>query len=398
MIKHSGKDEDDSRACVQETMDKLSRALAISPPGHKLLSYILARQNREFNKMVPALSAPRQVFWEVTHACNLRCLHCVTSSGSKDNDELDSQEAFALIDRLADMKVFYLIITGGEPFLRPDILELLRHISTKNMMVKVDTNGTLIDDDAVDELLSLRLSSIQVSIDGIGGSHDRFRGKKGTYKAACGTIERLIKKGIPTNITTTVTRQNLSGLNAVIDLAVRLHCNGITINPFVPVGRGLDNQGLKLDGEDYYRLYQTIHTRARELAGIITISTDIGFTFLFEPSLPEMRPAKYMGCGVGYDTLSIGAGGTVYPCPFLHEYPLGNIRDVSLEEIWDDASFLKSLRPLHKRDMGGECKNCKHALRKCTGGCRARAYHEYGDLKAPDPACIFSKIKSGDQR
>lgn len=373
---------------VRDTVEKLASAWAISMDGRSY--YRFSPLTSEFSKNVPRLSAPRTVFWEVTSACNLHCRHCVSSSGHLSPGELNTREALALIDRLVRAKIFYLVITGGEPFLRHDMLDLLRYASQKNIQVKADTNGTVLDSEAIDELARTRTYSMQVSIDGIGKWHDRFRGKAGAFDAACHTIRSLVGKGIRTNLITTVTSRNIGQLDSIIDLAVDLGCRGITVNPFVPVGRGKTNTDLKLDPQGYECLYRTLYDRANELKNRLNFSSEIGFSFLFDPGTKKVK-RKYMGCGVGYDVLDIGPDGTAYPCPFLHAFPLGNVMNRPLEEVWRNAPPLEPLRALRKSRMHGPCKSCDHAPGICVGGCRARAFHEYGDLMAPDPACFVQK-------
>jgi radical SAM protein with 4Fe4S-binding SPASM domain len=343
----------------------------------------------KFTEKGPYLSAPRIVTWEVTSACNLRCPHCYNVSGTARDGELNTQEAFSLIDRLADAKVLRLLISGGEPFLRPDIVPILRRASGTNMRLDIATNGVHIPRKALHEMHDLPVFHVHVSIDGIGDQHDRFRGRKAAFDAACKNIRRLQDEGIAVSLSTTVTRENLSDLEKIIALAIELDCSGFFANAMLPAGRGRESAGrFRLDAAGYRHMYKTLVEKGKELKGRLAISTDMCFPFLFSSPPAENVPEGSMGCAAGQDTLCIGADGTAYPCHLLRDFPLGNVMESGLSPIWESSGTLQQLRTLSKKDMTGSCSTCRFAPGLCHGGCRAAAYLEYGDLRAVDPTCF----------
>lgn len=346
-----------------------------------------------FPKNAPPISAPKNVVWDVTYACNLQCAHCLTSSGSSRDGELNTKQALSLIDKLAEAELFSLSLSGGEPFLRPDLLTLLRHIAGTRMRIDIATNGLHLPSSLLKSLRDLPVFQVQVSIDGIGEQHDQLRGHKGSFEAACSSIQRLQEEGIVVSVSTTVTLSNVNNLNQIIDLALKLGCSGFKAIPFLPAGRGrLHEKELQLDAKAYLQLSQTLVRRSEELRGQMSISTETTFAFLL--GAPQNRTFSNgpMGCSAGYDTISIGADGTVYPCPFLQEFPLGNLMRNSLKSIWKEAPILKKLRNLDKQDIGDPCCNCNYAPLICRGGCRAAAYLDCGNLLASDPTCFKSII------
>lgn len=347
----------------------------------------------------PFLSAPKSVIWDVTYVCNLRCPHCLTSSGEGHVDELGTQDAFRLIDQLAEAKVLYLSLSGGEPFLRTDILDLLRRIADTNLRVDVATNGTVMSDELLAGLKELPVFQAQVSIDGIGRSHDLFRGRPGAFAAACETIERLRDQGIALSISTTVTRQNLDQLESIIQLAVDLGCSGYKAIPFVPAGRGIAAADqLALDVGAQCRLSQILVEASRTLQGRINIASETSFAFLFEEAPSQSSISGLMACSAGYDTLSIGADGTAYPCPFLHGFPLGHTLETPVRSIWRDSAILHQLRTIDKQDMKGACRSCNFAPFSCRGGCRAAAYLRFGDILERDPNCFRDIVAVSPER
>jgi radical SAM protein with 4Fe4S-binding SPASM domain len=389
---HFGLTSEENNRRISDAASKLSRAFALRfHKGEE--SDRLSRPGRaEFSEDGPPLSAPKSVVWDVTYLCNLKCTHCLTNSGIPCNSELDTKGALHLIDRLADAKVLTLALSGGEPFMRPDIFELLNYISNTNMRMNIATNGLVMTDDMLHDIENLPVFEVQVSIDGIGEEHDIFRGQRGAFDAACQTISLLREVGIAVNISTTATSENLDSLVKIMDLALSMGCNGFKAIPFIPAGRGKANADrLKLDLPGHLRLCQTLVEKNRELRGRLSVSTDTCLSFLLGPEPIELLKNGHMGCSAGHDTLSIGADGTAYPCPFLHDFPLGNLIETPLKYIWEDSSILRTLRTLQKKDIGEPCKSCRYSPLVCMGGCRASAYLHYGDLNSPDPMC-FKKL------
>jgi radical SAM protein with 4Fe4S-binding SPASM domain len=371
-----------------ETIEKLDRVHALqyveknnAPPSPAL--------NPTSVSSTAALSAPKTVIWEVTYACNLRCPHCLTSSGSKNTNELDTQDAFRLIDRLAAAKVLYLSLTGGEPFLRPDLIPILSHIADTGMRVDLASNGYHIPSKVMRSLRDLPVFQIQISIDGIGEEHDRFRGKPGAFQRACTLLRRLKEEGLSTSISTTATARNIDQLPALIDLAMDLGCDSFKAIPFIPAGRGKRNENeLRLDRQGSLKLSRILAQKSRELAGRINVSTESTFLFLLEPAAHSESSDGAMICSAGYDELTIGADGTAYPCPFLHAFPLGNLLVDPMDKIWHRSAVLDELRTLNKNAMSGPCRTCEYAPDYCRGGCRASAYLDSGSLKGSDPLCF----------
>lgn len=340
----------------------------------------------------PALSAPKSVIWDVTYRCNLKCRHCLTESGEARKDELSTAQAIKLIDNLADARVFYLSLSGGEPLLRPDIVTILKHIASKNMQIEIASNGVNISDKLLNEISALPVFHIQISIDGIGHQHDELRGVQGAFKASCASIKRIREHDIAVSISTTVTNRNIDSLESIIRLAAELGCKGYKAIPFLPAGRGKENNELALDLQEHLRLYRTLSSWSQKLEGKMNISTETSFSFLLDNPTPSCFDNGPVGCSAGYDTLSIGANGVAYPCPFLHDFPIGNLTTSSLRDIWHNSPLLKTLRTLEKQDLDDPCRSCGYMPHLCRGGCRAAAWLKSGDLKACDPTCFKSVI------
>lgn len=340
------------------------------------------------------LSAPKSVIWDLTYACNFWCKHCLNSSGKAEADELDTRQAIQLIDSLHESGIFYLSLTGGEPFLRPDFLTLLRRISDVAMHVDIATNGFSIPEEILNGMRELRVFDVQVSIDGIGEYHDRFRGRIGAFSAACKTIERLLDSEISVSISTTVTAENISSLDAIIDFAFSSGCKSFKAIPFLPAGRGKRNKAkLQLLPAQHRLLSETLLRKRKELWGKMSVGIDTTMHYLLEPvDTPRAGGQPFssrMGCSAGNSTLHIGADGTAYPCPFLHDFPLGNLTQVPLLQIWHESALLDFFRGLQRKHIEGPCAECSLASIVCNGGCRAAAYLEHGSLQAMDPACFF---------
>lgn len=377
----------EARQRIEVAERKLDRLAALTRAAGEPRAEVRLPALPAFAPDGPALCAPRSVIWDVTYACNLRCPHCLTASGKARADELDTAGALRLLARLAEAQILYLSLSGGEPLLRPDVLELIARASDAGMRVDVATNGVALPDRVRRGLRELPLFQVQVSIDGIGASHDRFRGRAGAFEASCRTLRELRDDGMAVSISTTATAENLHEIDRIIDLALELGCRGFKAIPFIPAGRGRRHEErLRLSPEQHAALDRLLARRSEELSGRMAITTEGGFTFLGAPP-PAPGSDGPMGCAAGHDTLSVGADGTAYPCPFFHDFPLGNLLEVPLRRLWIEAPPLRALRGLSKADFEEPCRSCRFAPALCHGGCRAAAWLTHGRMLAQDPSC-----------
>lgn len=341
------------------------------------------------------LSNPKNVILDLTYECNLNCPHCLTNSGPKLSNELETSQILSLIDRFVDAKILTLSLSGGEPFLHKDILKILKYPKLSKMRIDISTNGTCISKEMIQELTNLPIFQIQVSIDGIGEQHDKFRGKKGIFSKACKTIKLLKNSGIFVSIGTTVTRKNLNSLEKIIDLAVELDCNGFKAIPFLPAGRGREHSSLVLSEYENLKFCKILMDKTKQFHQKIKITSETTFPFLFEPfnNFSENQKDGFLGCSAGFELIYIGADGTIYPCPFLKDFPLGNIMENTINEIWNHDPFLNTLRSLKKSNLEEPCRTCCYCPTYCRGGCRAAAYLHSGNLTDVDPSCFKNLIE-----
>jgi radical SAM protein with 4Fe4S-binding SPASM domain len=388
-----GLSSEDIQKRIKALQNKLSDICALKIRKRKQTPSPLPPDSFFFTEDGPILSAPKSVIWDVTYACNLRCPHCLTDSGKKKSRELTTKEAYFLIDTLSNAKIFSLSLSGGEPLLRPDIEDLLTYLADTNIRVGIATNGVKIAERTLRCLGELPIYQVQVSIDGIDENHDRFRGLKGAFDSACTTIQRLCEIEIGVSISTTVTSENIHELDRIIDFAVKIGCSGFKAIPFLPAGRGRSYaKNLQLDQRGHLMLCKILTEKNRELNGVMNVSTETCHSFLFNPPQKQIQSNGPMGCSAGYDTLSIGADGTAYPCPFLHDFPIGNLLQHPFPFIWRHEPVLQTLRMMEKKHMGEPCGTCNYAPFSCRGGCRAAAYFEYDNLIAADPTCFKSIV------
>jgi AdoMet-dependent heme synthase len=314
------------------------------------------------------------VAWEVTSACNLSCAYCRASASPKPSkDELSTEEALSFIDQVAELSPM-LIMSGGEPLLRPDIFTLIRHATEKGLRVSLATNGTTLTPDLVDEIKASGVRRVSVSLDGASPEvHDSSRGK-GTFHRTMKGIEFLRPK-IEFQINMTITRRNLRQAKAMMDLAEDIGAKGLHFFFLVPTGRGREDD--LISAEDQEALLKQISDESGR--------RDIEIQVTCAPQYARIAgPGKRAGgCLAGISFVFVSKKGEVYPCGYL---PLlaGNIREKSFPEIWNASEAFKALR---ERSLKGKCGDCAFRL-KC-GGCRARAFSQTGDYLGSDPLCAF---------
>ncbi len=350
----------------------------------------------------PAL---RLVAWEVTRSCNLACRHCRAEAHSEPYPgECDTAAAKAFIDSLPEVGSPIIIFTGGEPLLRRDIFELVAYARDKGLRSVMAPNGTLVTPENARLMAESGIQRCSISIDGADAAHhDAFRGVPGAFEGALRGMACLREAGIPFQINTTVTRDNLSHFKEIFSLAERLGAAAWHIFLLVPMGRATDLRDQVITAEEYeetlnwlydFRKTTAMHLKAtcaphyyrimrqRAKAEGVSVTPD---TFGMD--------AMTRGCLGGIGFCFVSHVGRVQPCGYL-ELDCGNVFTTPLPEIWRSAEpFLRF------RDKGaylGKCGICEY--HRVCGGCRARAYSLTGDSMAEEPLCTYAPGSAGTPR
>ncbi len=328
------------------------------------------------------LDAPICLSWELTYACNLACIHCLSSSGRRDPDELTTAEAISLIDTWAEMGVFYVNIGGGEPMIRRDFFDLVSHAVERKVGVKFSTNGTFIGATEAARLAEMEYVDIQISIDGATAEvNDRVRGE-GSYAAARRAMDHLAAAGFgPFKISAVLTRHNVEQLEEYEHLAEQYGA-ALRITRLRPAGRAVDT---------WHELRPTLDQQ-RSFHGWLLDRPEVltGDSFFHLNALGESLPGLSM-CGAGRIVCLVDPIGDVYACPFiLHpEFRAGSVRSPGgFADVWRSSALFTDLRsPVQPL---GSCSGCPD-FDGCGGGCLAAKFFTGMALAGPDPECVHGR-------
>lgn len=323
------------------------------------------------------LSAPVNLTWEITHHCNLSCIHCLSSSRDKMSRELDMPQCQSIVDQLASLGVFEINFGGGEPLLKSFFIPLLHYIHKKGIVTCISTNGTILSDEAVACFADNPLVNIQVSLDGATPEvNDRIRGE-GTFHRILKGVERLAGKNISLSINSVATSMNFEQLGQLKELASSFGAK-LRVSRFRPSGRAKDS----------WEMLRLSPSQLGELSDWLSQDLSIltGDSF-FSISGEGRRELGLDMCGACKLTCCIDPCGSVYPCAFLQEdeFCAGNLKETPFQEIWDAAVVFQDFRQLEPVS----CRRCPR-FDICRGGCPAVAYFFKKDLNSPDPECLIN--------
>ncbi len=331
------------------------------------------------------LDAPICLTWELTYACNLACVHCLSSSGKRDPRELSTEQCKAIIDELERMQVFYVNIGGGEPTVRPDFWELVDYATAHHVGVKFSTNGIRITPQVAERLAASDYVDVQISLDGATAEvNDAVRGP-GSFAMAIRALENLAAAGFTgPKISVVVTRHNVDQLDEFTALADRYGAT-LRITRLRPSGRGADVwDELHPTAEQQVALYNWLVERGEK------VLTGDSFFHLSGLGAPGALAGLNL-CGAGRVVCLIDPVGDVYACPFaIHEkFLAGNVvrQDGSgtrFSDVWKDSALFADLR---SPQSAGACSGCGH-YDACRGGCMAAKFFTGLPLDGPDPECV----------
>ena len=341
----------------------------------------------------------RLVFWETTAGCNLECGHCrrLDVARAMMRDDLTTEEAFRLVDQVAAVGNPILILSGGEPLIRPDILEIARHARGRGLTVSLASNGTLITGRLARAIKDAGIARCAVSLDGARAeTHDAFRRQLGAFHRALEGIGYVRWAGVPVQINTTVARHNAAELEAIHDLAVGLGAVALHAFLLVPVGCGVQiAQDQMLSPAGYEAILHRFYDLAQrgQLQCKATCAPHY-YRVVRQRAAAEGRhvvPTRHgmaamtKGCLAGSAVCFVSHKGEVFPCGYL-PVAAGNVRRAPFGSIWRLSPVFASLRDPALLD--GKCGACEF-VHVCSG-CRARAYYATGDYLAEEPFCVYA--------
>ncbi|HLG31153.1 MAG TPA: 12,18-didecarboxysiroheme deacetylase [Candidatus Brocadiales bacterium] len=351
------------------------------------------------------------VVWSVGQRCNLKCIHCYSQSKDIEySNELTTKEAKAMLDDLAEFGAPVILFSGGEPTMRPDLLELIAYAKEKGLRAVISTNGTLISEEKASALKNMGLSYVGISLDGIKETNDRFRGVIGAFDAALQGIRNCKKVGIKVGLRFTINKRNAKDIPAIFDLIEEEGIPRVCFYHLVYSGRGSKLIDEDLSHEETRQVVDLImdetkafHKRGKKLE-VLTVDNHADGPYVYLRLLKEdpKRAAEVYellmmneGNSSGKGIACISWDGSVHADQFWRQYTFGNVRQRRFSEIWIDTSNelmakLKDKKPYLK----GRCAKCKW-LNICGGNFRARAEAYYGDIWASDPACYLTDEEIG---
>ncbi len=346
-----------------------------------------------------AVHRPFEFFiqWHLTERCNLSCSHCY--QGPHDSDEMSLPEIRKTAAEAADMIRHWssaygisfspsMNITGGEPFLRSDLFEILETARDQGFETHVLTNGTLVDGSRARALAELGVSGVQVSVEGPEEVHDSIRGR-GSFAAAAAGVEQLVAAGLPVTLNVTLSALNARHVRRILAFGSRENAARIGFSRLVPSGKGRSILPQMLSEAELMPLYSSL--LSLEFSRLSIVTGDPIAAQMTKPEGADTGSVAMSGCAAAVSGLTIMAEGTVVPCRRL-PLPLGNVRSDSLRELWVLSPVLGALRD--RTRYRGRCGTCKRWA--VCRGCRAIAYawsrsRGEDDFLADDPQCFLRK-------
>ncbi|MES9856322.1 MAG: heme d1 biosynthesis radical SAM protein NirJ [Sedimenticola sp.] len=351
------------------------------------------------------------VIWNLVRRCNLTCKHCYAVSADTDfPNELSTEQVFEVMDDLKGFKVPVLILSGGEPLLRPDIYEIAHRAKAMGFYTALSTNGTLIDESNIEKIAAVGFDYLGISFDGLGQTHDNFRRMEGAFDASMRGLRLCRDQGIKVGLRYTMTQDNAEELPQLLDLMDEEQVDKFYFSHLNYAGRGNKNRkddvflnttrwAMELLFER--ALADTISGRKTEF---VTGNNDADGVYLLHwvrkhfPEQAEHIQAKlsqWGGNSSGVNISNIDNQGNVHPDTMWWHYNLGNVKERPFSEVWQDTSdpIMAGLKQL-PRTVGGRCGECAY-FDICGGNTRVRALQLTGDAWAEDPACYLTDDEIG---
>jgi len=352
------------------------------------------------------------VIWNLIRRCNLTCKHCYSISADIDfKGELSTDEVFTVMDDLRSFGVPVLILSGGEPLLRPDIFDISRRAKQMGFYVGLSSNGTLIDAHNIDAIAAIGYDYVGISIDGVRGTHDRFRRKDGAFDASMNGIRLCRDRDIKVGLRFTMTEDNAVELPDMLQLMEDEGISKFYLSHLNYAGRGNRNRDsdvqLDITRDAMDLLFETAlgHAQRGNDLEFVTGNNDADGVYLLQWVMhryPEhaghiaARLRQWGGNSSGVNIANIDNLGDVHPDTFWWHYSLGNVRQRPFSETWQDASdpIMKGLKAA-PRLIKGRCGTCRY-FDICGGNTRVRALQLTGDPWAEDPACYLTDAEIRD--
>jgi len=346
------------------------------------------------------------VIWNLIRRCNLTCKHCYSISADTDfKGELSTEEIFKVMDDLKAFHVPVLILSGGEPLMRPDIFEISKRSKEMGFYTSLSTNGTLIGPENIEQIAEVGYDYVGISIDGMRHTHDKFRRKEGAFDAAMSGIRQCIDHGIKVGMRFTLTQDNAEDMPALLQMMDDEGIDKFYLSHLNYAGRGnknrKDDAHHQLTRKAMEILFENCLADIREGKNreYVTGNNDADAVFLllwaqhYFPDHVEALQAvleQWGGNATGVNVSNIDNLGNVHPDTMWWNYDLGNVRERPFSEIWQDTSdpLMAGLKQ-HPRPVTGRCGSCDY-LNICNGNTRVRAFQTSQDYWAEDPGCYLT--------
>ncbi|MEJ2183863.1 MAG: radical SAM protein [Nitrospirota bacterium] len=347
--------------------------------------------------------APKWIAWEITRRCNLRCVHCRSSSEAEvqGHPDFSTEEAFRILDDIASYAKPVVVLSGGEPLVRRDVFDIARYGTEKGLRMCMATNGLLVTEEVCGKIKDSGIRIVSLSLDGSTAEvHDDFRSQRGAFEATINAARLFREHGIEFIINSSFTKRNQEEIPRVHRLARELGATAWYMFMIVPTGRGEDIMSELISREDYEEILEWHYEMEKEEPDMLVRPTCAPQYYRIqlqkakeEGERVKRRTLKFStggakGCIAGQLICLIDVDGNVLPCSYFPK-SAGNLRERSFKDIWENAELFRHLRDF--KSYKGRCGSCEY-INVC-GGCRARAYAVTGDYLEEEPFCGYVPVK-----
>ncbi|MDY0292536.1 MAG: radical SAM protein [Desulfuromonadaceae bacterium] len=346
---------------------------------------------------------PKWIAWESTRRCNLSCVHCRCSSDMEAAaGDFTTEEAYKLIDDICEVSKPVLVLSGGEPLMRPDLFEIAQYGTDKGLRMCIATNGTLVTDEICQKMKAADIKMVSLSLDGSTAEiHDNFRQCEGAFDGVMRAAEAFRRNGIKFLINSSFTKRNQHDIAGTFHLAKELGATAWYMFMIVPTGRGEEIMSELVDKDDYEEILAWHYEQEKNEEEILMRPTCAPHYYRIVPQMAKAEGVDFKrrsltfstgggkGCIAAQSICLIDCFGNLKPCSYFHS-SVGNVKQIPFKELWFNSEVFNNLRDFSK--YKGKCGECEF-INVC-GGCRARADAVHGDYMAEEPFCNYIPVRT----